>query len=94
MDRVDVKTAMYIAAWNENYAVVNDREITGWLVRNVMTDLECWIEGRDPNGARVQADMVDWTRDELIHLYRGLAASAMFFGPRHWSVRSEYLNET
>ena len=91
MDRVDAKVAKYIEHWNENSAAVNDRTITAWLVSNVMQDIEYWLEGCDPNAAREQAGMADFTRVELIHLYCGLAATASFFG---YTVRPDLTGVT
>jgi len=91
MDRVEEKAAHYLESWNANYAAVNDRSITAWMVKNVMWDITSWIEGVDPNGAKEQAGVIGWTRDEFVSLYRMLAATASFFD---FPVSSQYLPDT
>lgn len=90
-NRVEDKAALYLEAWNENYATVNDITITAWLVSNVMRDIEYWIEGNDPNRARVEAGTSDWTVTELIALYQILAPSAAYF---NYTVCRDYMDET
>ena len=90
MDRVDEMTAHYLENWNANYALVNDRGIVNWQVRGVMMDIECWIEGSDPNGALEQSGMEDWSRDEFISLYRSLSATASFFDYRPRNYRDSF----
>jgi len=65
--------------WNEQYGVVNDTSIVAWAVREAMRDIESWIEGIDPNGAKEAAGVQDWSRDEFIKLYRALSPTAAFF---------------
>ncbi len=79
MNRVDEAAERYLGKWNEQYAMVNDTSIVAWAVREVMHDIEAWIEGKDPNGAKESADVVDWTRDEFIQLYRSISPTAAFF---------------
>ena len=79
MGRIEEATERYLTSWNDNYALVNDRGIVTWQVRNVMADIECWIEGSDPNGAKESAGVEDWSRDEFIELYESLSATAAFF---------------
>ncbi len=80
MDRVDEAAERYLGKWNEQYSLVNDKEIVIWQVDGAMRDIEQWIEGRDPNGAKEMAGVEDWTRDELISLYKSLSPTAAFFG--------------
>jgi hypothetical protein len=91
MDRVEDKAAHYIEYWNENYSTVNDATITAWLVSSTMRDIEYWIEGNDPNGARETAGMTDWTRPEHISLYQLLAPTAAFF---NYTVCRDYMGVT
>lgn len=79
MDRVDETATRYLSMWNEQYATVNDTNIVSWSVREAMRDIEQWIEGSDPNGAKQSAGVEDWTRDEFIDLYRALSPTAAFF---------------
>tara|TARA_Y100001970_G_scaffold63121_1_gene80763 strand:- start:1511 stop:1792 length:282 start_codon:yes stop_codon:yes gene_type:complete len=79
MDKVDKAAEAYLSRWNEQYSVVNDTSIVAWAVREAMRDIECWIEGSDPNGAKEAAGVEDWTRDEFISLYRALSPTAVFF---------------
>ena len=79
MNRVDESAERYLARWNDQYAQVNDPSIVAWSVSAAMRDIEQWIEGSDPNGAKEQAGVSDWTRDEFISLYRALSPSAAFF---------------
>lgn len=79
MNRVDEYAEAYLGRWNEQYAVVNDTSIVAWSVREAMRDIEQWIEGRDPNGAKEAAGVEDWSRDEFIELYRALSPTAAFF---------------
>ena len=55
MDRVDEAAERYLGKWNEQYSLVNDKEIVIWQVSGAMRDIEQWIEGRDPNGAKEMA---------------------------------------
>ena len=82
MDRVDKAVAHYLTAWNDQYGLVNDKDIVIWQVRNVMHDIEYWVDGEDPNGALETCGYEDWTRAEFVKLYRSLAPSASFFGLR------------
>jgi len=79
MDRVDESATHYLSMWNEQYGVVNDTSIVAWAVREAMRDIESWIEGIDPNGAKEAAGVQDWSRDEFIKLYRALSPTAAFF---------------
>ena len=79
MDRVDEAAERYLSKWNDQYAQVNDSKIVAWSVSGAMRDIECWIEGSDPNGAKEMAGVEDWTRDELISLYKALSPTAAFF---------------
>lgn len=79
MNRVDTAAERYLTRWNSMHEQVNDRGIVRYGIKEAMRDIEQWIEGRDPNGARDIAGMVDWSRDELISLYRALSPTAAFF---------------
>ena len=79
MDRVDEATERYLSWWNDQYGRVNDVSIVAWNVKGAMQDLEAWIEGNDPNESRDGAGFSDWSRDDLISLYRALSSSAAFF---------------
>ena len=79
MNRVDEAAERYLGMWNEQYNLVNDKGIVVYAVSSAMRDIECWIEGSDPNGAKESAGVEDWTRDEFIDLYRALSPSAAFF---------------
>ena len=79
MNRVDEAAERYLEMWNSQYAIVNEIGIVAWAVSQAMRDIERWIEGSDPNGAREQPGMVDCSRDELIGLYRWLSPTASFF---------------
>ena len=81
MEESEVTTVAtrYLEMWNEQYALVNETEIVSYGVTAAMRDIESWIEGRDPNGARETAGCEDWTRAQLLELYRALAPSASFF---------------
>ena len=91
MDRVEVRALEYLEAWNNQYAHVRDAGIVKFAVEAAMSDIEQWIEGQDPNGAKARVDVDGWSDDELIHLYRCLAPSASFFC---YPVRTEYLTVT
>ena len=82
MDRVENAVERYLTHWHDTYTRVGDVDIVVWQVRNVMHDIEYWIDDQDPNGARDDAGFADWTRTEFISLYRQLAASASFYGLR------------
>tara|TARA_B100000405_G_scaffold252480_1_gene186326 strand:- start:232 stop:513 length:282 start_codon:yes stop_codon:yes gene_type:complete len=79
MDRIDEATERYLSWWNDQYARVNDVSIVAWAVKEAMGDIESWIEGSDPKQSREGAGFSDWSRDELISLYRALSSSAAFF---------------
>ena len=79
MDRVDEATERYLSWWNDQYARVNDVSIVAWAVKEAMGDIESWIEGSDPKQSRESAGFSDWSRDDLISLYRALSSSAAFF---------------
>ena len=79
MDRVDAATERYLNWWNDQYARVNDVSIVAWAVKEAMHDIESWIEGADPKQSRESAGFSDWSRDDLIQLYRALSSSAVFF---------------
>ncbi len=79
MNRVDEAAEKYLSKWNDQYAQVNDPSIVAWSVSAAMRDIECWIEGSDPNGALETCGFEDWTRDEFISLYRALSPTAAFF---------------
>ena len=91
MDRVEVTATQYLEMWNEQYARVNDVGICKWAVEAAMRDIECWIDGVDPNGAKEAAEVQDWTVDEFKSLYSILAPSASFFC---YSVRQDYMSVT
>jgi hypothetical protein len=91
MDRVEERASRYLEAWNEQYALVNETEIVSYGVSAAMSDIEHWIEGRDPNEARAAAGVEGWSVDELIQLYRYLAPSASFFC---YTIQSELLAVT
>ena len=91
MDRVETSATKYLEIWNEQYARVNDTGICKWAVEAAMRDIESWIEGHDPNGAKEAADVVDWTEDEFRELYSILAPSASFFC---YHVRQDYMSVT
>jgi hypothetical protein len=85
---VSIVATKYLEMWNEQYASVNETEIVSYTVSAAMSDIESWIEGQDPNGARETAGCEAFTREDLLELYQCLAASASFF---HYSPRLEYL---
>jgi|LWDU01.1.fsa_nt_gi hypothetical protein len=91
MNRVETSATRYLEIWNEQYARVNDTGICKWAVEAAMRDIESWIEGHDPNGAKEAADVVDWTEDEFRELYSILAPSASFFC---YHVRQDYMSVT
>jgi hypothetical protein len=74
--------------WNEQYAQVNERQIVSYAVSAAMRDIECWIDGIDPNGAKSSAQVEDWSVTEFLQLYKHLAATASFFNYR---TRSDLL---
>jgi len=80
MDRVDETAERYLSQWDDSYRAVNDREIVCYMVRAAMNDIQKWIESdTDFDGGRAQAGYTDWSRDELIELYRVLSPTAAFF---------------
>jgi hypothetical protein len=85
---VSIVATKYLEMWNEQYALVNEAEIVKYAVQAAMQDIESWIEGEDPNGARGTAGCDTFTRAQLLELYQCLAPSASFF---HYSPRLEYL---
>ena len=87
---VEAIATRYLAMWNEQYALVNETEIVSYAVQAAMQDIESWIAGEDPNGARETAGCEALTPAQLLELYQCLAASASFF---HYSPRLEYLAE-
>ena len=91
MDRVEERATKYLESWNDQYGHVRDPEIVKFSVEEAMSDIEHWIEGRDPNGAVHAAGVGGWSVDELKSLYRHLAPSASFFCYR---PRTEYLAVT
>ena len=100
MDRVETSATRYLEIWNEQYARVNDVGICKWAVEAAMRDIESWIEGIDPNGAKGAADVLDWSEEEFRMLYSILAPSASFFcyhvNPVYMSVteRGEFDKQT
>ena len=79
MDRIDEAIERYLTWWDDQYKRVNDIGITAYAVREAMQDIENWIEGADPKSSRVGAGFGDWSRDDLISLYRTLSPTAAFF---------------
>ncbi len=90
-ERINIVARKYLEMWNDQYAVVNEREIVSYGVREAMRDIEGWIEGYDPNESRETAGCAEFSRGELLELYRGLAPSASFFC---YTVNTDYLNVT
>jgi hypothetical protein len=82
MDRVSEIATRYLEMWNEQYALVNERQIVSYAVSAAMRDIESWIEGIDPNDALVDAGCEDFSRAQLLELYHALAPSASFFNYR------------
>jgi hypothetical protein len=82
MDRVSETATRYLEMWNEQYALVNERQIVSYAVSAAMRDIESWIEGIDPNDALTAAGCEDFSRAQLLELYRALAPSASFFNYR------------
>jgi len=100
MDRVETAATRYLEIWNEQYARVNDVGICKWAVvvgcvgcavEAAMRDVESWIDGHDPNGAKDAAGVVDWTNEEFRALYSILAPSASFFC---YPVNQDYMSVT
>tara|TARA_A100001011_G_scaffold268834_2_gene277977 strand:+ start:7973 stop:8260 length:288 start_codon:yes stop_codon:yes gene_type:complete len=89
MDRVDKRAEHYLGVWNDSYAQVNDPGIVNWAVTAAMRDIESWVEGWDPNGAKESAGVEDWSRSEFIRLYRALSPTAAFF---EYAPRSDILS--
>ena len=82
MDRVSEIATRYLEMWNEQYALVNERQIVSYAVSAAMQDIEWWLDGIDPNGALPSAGCEDFSRAELLELYQALAPSASFFNYR------------
>ena len=77
---VSIVATKYLEMWNEQYALVNEREIVSYGVSAAMQDIEGWIDGVDPNDSRETAGCADLTADELREVYSLLAPSASFIG--------------
>ena len=77
---VGATATKYLEMWNEQYALVNETGIVKYAVEAAMRDIESWIEGQDPNGARETAGCADMTANQLREVYSLLAPSASFFG--------------
>jgi hypothetical protein len=86
---VDAIASKYIAMWNEQYALVNETEIVSFAVTGAMRDIEYWIDGQDPNGARDMAGCAEFTVEQLREVYSLLAPCASFFG---YTPVTDYVN--
>ena len=85
---VNKEAERYKYAWNDMYDRTRGRGIIEWMVRNVMRDVEEWVNGRDGNGANALKFSIAESRSLYIQLsstarYYNYHADEELLGQRH-----------
>jgi hypothetical protein len=74
---IEEVAARYISSWKN---ITDNLPMTRWMVNGVMSDIEFWIEGDDPNESFGHSGLDDFDPAQLRALYSLLAPIAVTLG--------------